>query len=129
MGTAAAHLAAQNGRPASIRRLLAHGADPDLRDPLDHRTPPEWCQPGNRYLASPAHDEAEAILRPATGHGRSLILVPWGRGKPKRRREIPADGKKNSVAVSSRAARAHDCRFPLVRQHMMRTGAGKPSQW
>jgi hypothetical protein len=65
------HIAAQNGRPASVRRLLAHGADPDLRDPIDHRTPLEWCQPGNRYLASPAHDEVAAILRPVTGHGVS----------------------------------------------------------
>jgi uncharacterized protein len=60
------HVAAQNGRPASIRRLLAHGADPSLRDPGNHRTPLEWCQPANRYLGSPAHDEAEAILRPLT---------------------------------------------------------------
>ncbi|MCL2583263.1 MAG: DUF5990 family protein [Streptosporangiales bacterium] len=62
------HLAARNGRPASIRRLLAHGADPDLRDPLDHRTPLEWCQqPGNGDSGSAARDEAEAILRPLTG--------------------------------------------------------------
>ncbi|MBO0772537.1 MAG: ankyrin repeat domain-containing protein, partial [Actinobacteria bacterium] len=54
------HIAAQNGRPASIRRLLQHGADPGLRDPLDHRTPLEWCRPGNRYTGSPAHAEAEA---------------------------------------------------------------------
>ena len=60
------HVAAQNGRPASVRRLLACGADPSLRDPKDHRTPLEWCQPPNRYLDSPAHDEAEAILRPLT---------------------------------------------------------------
>ena len=65
------HIAAQNGRPASVRRLLAHGADPDLRDPIDHRTALEWCQPGSRYLASPAHDEVAAILRPVTGRGVS----------------------------------------------------------
>jgi ankyrin repeat protein len=64
------HLAAQNGRPASVRRLLAHGADPDLRDPLDHRTPLEWCrQPGNGDSGSAALDEAEAILRQVTGRG------------------------------------------------------------
>jgi Family of unknown function (DUF5990)/Ankyrin repeats (many copies)/Ankyrin repeats (3 copies) len=65
------HLAARNGRPASIRRLLARGADPNLRDPEHHRTPLEWCQPPNRYLSSPAHDEAEAILRPVTAGGAS----------------------------------------------------------
>jgi ankyrin repeat protein len=57
------HVAAQNGRPASIRRLLAHGADPNLRDPETHRTPLELCQPPDRYLGNPAHDEAAAILR------------------------------------------------------------------
>jgi len=65
------HVAARNGRPASIRRLLAHGADPSLRDPEHHRTPLEWCQPQNRYLPGPAHDEAEAILRPLTAGGTS----------------------------------------------------------
>src|SRR5437764_337940 len=61
------HIAAQNGRPGSVRRLLAHGADPSLRDPVHQRTPLEWCQPGNRYLDSPAHEQVEAILRPVTG--------------------------------------------------------------
>jgi hypothetical protein len=35
------HTAAGNGRGASVRRLLAHGADPNLRDPGHHRTPLE----------------------------------------------------------------------------------------
>jgi uncharacterized protein len=65
------HVAAQNGRPASIRRLLAHGADPNLRDTGHRRTPLEWCQPPNRYLDNPAHDEAEAILQPLTRRSRS----------------------------------------------------------
>ena len=60
------HVAAGNGRPASVRRLLAHGADPNLRDPRHHRTPLEECQPPNRYLDSPGHDEVEVILRPLT---------------------------------------------------------------
>jgi len=60
------HTAAQHGRPASVRRLLARGADPDLRDPTHHRTPLEWGQPEYRYLDSPAHDEVDAILRPLT---------------------------------------------------------------
>jgi hypothetical protein len=63
------HIAAQNGRPASVRRLLAHGADPDLRDPVHHRTPLQWCQPDSRLPASPDHAEVAAILRPVTGRG------------------------------------------------------------
>ena len=65
----ALHVAARNGRPGSIRRLLDRGADPSLRDPETGRTPLEWCQPGNRYLGNPAHDEAAAILRPLTRTG------------------------------------------------------------
>jgi hypothetical protein len=49
--------------------LLAHGADPDLRDPIHHRTPLQWCQPGDRLTGSPDHQEVAAILRPVTGHG------------------------------------------------------------
>jgi len=60
------HVAAGNGRAASVRRLLAHGADPNLRDPRHHRTPLEECQPESRYLGGPGHSEVEAILRPLT---------------------------------------------------------------
>jgi len=60
------HTAAQHGRPDSVRRLLARGADPSIREPRQHRTPLELCQPANRYLAGPGHDEAEAILREVT---------------------------------------------------------------
>ena len=56
------HTAAANGRPASVRRLLAHGADPNLRDPGHFTTPLEESQQEN----SPAHREVEAILRPLT---------------------------------------------------------------
>jgi ankyrin repeat protein len=56
------HTAAGNGRAASVRRLLAHGADPNLRDPTHHRTPLEECQKG----ASPGHREVAAILQPLT---------------------------------------------------------------
>jgi uncharacterized protein len=59
------HTAAGNGRAASVRRLLAHGADPNLRDPEHHRTPLEECQPAD----SPEHREVEAILRPLTHNG------------------------------------------------------------
>jgi hypothetical protein len=63
------HTAAGNGQAASVRRLLAHGADPDLRDPLHNRTALDECQLPNRPPDSPAHDEVEAILRPVTGRG------------------------------------------------------------
>jgi len=56
------HTAAANGRAASVRRLLAHGADPNLRDPEHHRTPLEECQ----LEDSPAHREIDAILQPLT---------------------------------------------------------------
>jgi ankyrin repeat protein len=56
------HTAAGNGRAASVRRLLAHGADPNVRDPRHHRTPLEECQ----RAGSPGHREVQAILRPLT---------------------------------------------------------------
>jgi len=56
------HTAAGNGRASSVRRLLAHGADPNLRDPGQHRTPLEECQPAD----SPGRREVEAILQPLT---------------------------------------------------------------
>lgn len=58
-------LAAQNGRPASVRRLLAHGADPNLRDEQG-RTALDLCRPGHRDLDSTGHGEVEAILKPVT---------------------------------------------------------------
>jgi uncharacterized protein len=57
-------LAAANGRPASVRSLLAHGADPARRDsngliPLDH------CRHGRVNAPDTSgHDEAEALLVP-----------------------------------------------------------------
>ena len=56
------HTAAAGGRPAGVRRLLAHGADPDLRDPKGHATALE----ASLRKATPAHREVEAILRPLT---------------------------------------------------------------
>jgi ankyrin repeat protein len=53
--------AASNGRPASVRRLLAHGADPGLRDE-EGRTPLDLCRAGT----TAAHREVEAILAPLT---------------------------------------------------------------
>ena len=57
------HVAAGSGRPASVRRLLGHGADPNLRDPRHHRTPLEECQPPDGNPDSPGHQQAAAILR------------------------------------------------------------------
>ena len=59
------HTAAGNGRAASVRRLLAHGADPNLRDPRHHTTPLQESQREN----SPGHREVEAILGPLTENG------------------------------------------------------------
>ena len=56
--------AAANGRPASVRRLLAHGADPGLRDEQG-RTPLDLCRPGT----TPGHREAEAMLAAAADDG------------------------------------------------------------
>jgi uncharacterized protein len=56
------HTAAGNGRVASVRRLLAHGADPNLRDPKHNTTPLEESQREGNL----AHREVEAILGPLT---------------------------------------------------------------
>lgn len=64
-GRQALRLAAQDGRPRSVRRLLEHGADPNLRDEHGH-TALDLCQPAHRYLANQGHDEVDAILRPIT---------------------------------------------------------------
>jgi uncharacterized protein len=48
-----------------VRRLLAHGADPNLRDPEHKATPLEESQREN----TSGHREVEAILRPLTYGG------------------------------------------------------------
>src|SRR5215831_14438297 len=58
------HVAAGNGRAASVRRRLARGADPNLRDPVHHRTPLEDCRSGNSHQDSPGRAEVEALLGP-----------------------------------------------------------------
>src|SRR5262249_60982635 len=62
-GRQALRIAAQNGRPASVRRLLERGADANLRD-KEGLAALDWCRSGRRYLDSPGHQEVEAILRP-----------------------------------------------------------------
>ena len=60
-------LAAGSGRPASVRRLLAHGADPNLKDAEHGRTALDWCR-YNRYSAAEPqpYDDVEAILQSVT---------------------------------------------------------------
>lgn len=55
------HTAAMNGRIAAVQHLLAHGADPDYRDPTHHRTALDWCRHHNPSDSS-AHAAIEAIL-------------------------------------------------------------------
>lgn len=65
-GRQALWTAAENGRPASVRRLLAHGADPNLRD-TGHRTALDRCRAARRnYLDHTGHDQVETILEPLT---------------------------------------------------------------
>jgi ankyrin repeat protein len=51
--------AARNGRPASVRRLLADGANPSLRDEQG-RTPLDLCRTGT----TPGHRAVEELLAP-----------------------------------------------------------------
>lgn len=63
-------LAAFNGRPASVSRLLALGADPLLADPRSRRTPLDECREGRRRVEdSTAHDHVEILLSTAAGAG------------------------------------------------------------
>jgi ankyrin repeat protein len=61
----ALRVAAQHGRPASVRRLLERGADPNFRD-QEGLTALDWCQPERNYPDGPGHREVDAILRPLT---------------------------------------------------------------
>jgi len=59
--------AAGNGRPESVRRLLAHGADPNLSDD-EGQTPLALCRLGRRGDNRAERDEVEAILAPLTAN-------------------------------------------------------------
>lgn len=62
--------AAGNGRPDSVRRLLAHGADPNLADPDHNLTPLGWCRKNRSGHANTGgHDQVEAILEAITTGG------------------------------------------------------------
>jgi ankyrin repeat protein len=65
--------AAKNGRPASVQRLLDHGADPNLTDDRG-RTPLQLSQAGQlNYPTNPGHAQVHAILAPhSTGSGPTL---------------------------------------------------------
>lgn len=68
-GRRALCVAAQNGRVASVRRLLDRGADPHQPDATQNRTPLEWCrhhQPPN----SPQRTQIEALLSAQHGEGQ-----------------------------------------------------------
>ena len=66
-GRQALRVAAQNGRVASVRHLLASGADPNVRDAEHGRTALDWCRHERRGSnAVAAHAEIEAMLAPVT---------------------------------------------------------------
>lgn len=64
-GRQALRQAAMNGRVASVRHLIARGADPNHRDPVEHRTALELCRHHNDGT-NPEHTQVEAILTPIT---------------------------------------------------------------
>jgi hypothetical protein len=63
-GRQALWTAAENGRPAGVRRLLAHGAVPQRRDGKQ-RTALDRCRAARpHHLDHTGHDEVETILQP-----------------------------------------------------------------
>jgi hypothetical protein len=84
--------AARNARPASVRRLLALGADPNLGDD-EGRTPLVLCRLGRSGDDRAERDEVEAILAPLTSTGPAT----------KRQRapiDTAADSRKVTVEIS-----------------------------
>jgi len=66
-GSTALHEAAYYGRADSVKRLLAHGADPTLRDARFGGTPLGWCR-HRREETGPGHghEKVEQLLAPIT---------------------------------------------------------------
>jgi hypothetical protein len=66
------HEAAYWGKPRSVERLLALGADPDRRDAEHQSTPLGWCRHRHGEIArfgahlTAGHEQVEHILRPIT---------------------------------------------------------------
>jgi ankyrin repeat protein len=62
-GSSALRAAAENGRPASVRTLLAAGADPEQRDPGEQLTPLEWSRRRVReHGSSPGHEQVQQLF-------------------------------------------------------------------
>ncbi|UTI62785.1 ankyrin repeat domain-containing protein [Paraconexibacter antarcticus] len=61
-------LAAEHGRPVSVRYLLEHGADPTLTD-HQGRSALDLCQGEHRYMPGPGHDGRTGLLRAALEAG------------------------------------------------------------
>jgi ankyrin repeat protein len=77
-GRHALRVAAEDGRPHSVRRLLELGADPAARDGSGH-TALDLCRAGQATNpGSTGHAEVEAILAPLAGEG-----VTPGAGSPR----------------------------------------------
>jgi uncharacterized protein len=89
------HTVAGNGRAVSVRRLLAYGADPNLRDPRHHRTPLESAR------RVPAPDTAKS--------------KPSSSPLPRTTRSPPAGGDACSAGLrATRRAFAQARRPPVV---------------
>lgn len=63
-GGPALQWAAWAGKPAAVRHLVEHGADPERRDPEYDGTPLGWCRHRNEELFAPSlgHDAVAAYL-------------------------------------------------------------------
>lgn len=65
-GGPALQWAAWAGKPAAVRHLVEHGADPERRDREHGSTPLAWCRHRSSELFRPSagHDAVEAYLEP-----------------------------------------------------------------